>query len=131
MGGLRRSRDIDGFDVRVLEQLAVVGNRTLRPGRLGDIGEPLGADLGEMQALGQRMGGASLGADAAAPAGADDRYAYLLHETLQGAAASSYYRLILSKRAAVSPMIFCLSAEESRGTLLIRPTGSSSPMSKG
>jgi len=53
------------------------------PGRLGDLGEPLGADLGEMQALGQRMGGASLGADAAAPAGADDRYVYLLHETLQ------------------------------------------------
>jgi len=67
------------------------------------------------------MGGASPARMPPHQPGAMTATSICFHETLQGAAASSYYRLILSKRAAVSPMIFCLSAEDSRGTLLIRP----------
>ena len=76
---------ISGF----FEQLAIVGDRALRPGRLGDLGEALGPDLREMQALREGMGGAGLGADAAAPARADDRYADLLHGTSSIAASQS------------------------------------------
>ncbi len=79
MSRLRRRGYADGLDLVHPEQLAVIADRRSRPGRLRHFGEAFRTDLGQMEAPGQRMGRASLRADAAAPAGPDDRYADLSH----------------------------------------------------
>jgi len=79
--GFRGGRDVHGLDLTVVEQPAIVGDRALGACDLRHLGEALGADLREVQALGQGMGGAGLGTYAAAPARTDDGDSDLFHGT--------------------------------------------------
>ena len=55
MRRLRRGADIDRVDVGDLEQLAIIGVGGSRACRPAHLGEPLGARLGDVQALDQRV----------------------------------------------------------------------------
>jgi hypothetical protein len=72
MGGLRRRGNVDRVDLLHVEKLAPLGRGLARVGGGGHLGEPSRVDLGDVEAVDQGVGGAGIGADAAAPAGADD-----------------------------------------------------------
>src|SRR5205807_2562849 len=77
--GLRCCRNIYRFDLGDGEQLTIVGYCDAGAGRLGHLGQALGADLRQMQAFYQRVRGAGMRTDAAAPARADDADINLFH----------------------------------------------------
>jgi len=68
---LRRGADIDHGNVGVLDDVAVIERRAGRLGERFDLGEAIRADLANVQLVDQRRARERLGADAAAPAGAD------------------------------------------------------------
>ena len=76
---LRRGADIDHRDVRVAHDVLVVERRGRGPGERLDLGQAVRADLADVQLVHQRRARQRLGADAAAPAGADHRGFDLLH----------------------------------------------------
>jgi hypothetical protein len=76
--GLRCCRNIDRRSGDG-EQLTIIAHRGAGSGRLGRLGQALGADLRQVQAFHQRVRGAGVGADAAAPARADDADINLFH----------------------------------------------------
>src|SRR5215472_10399277 len=76
---LGRGADIDHRDRRVLDDILVVERGGRRLGERFDLGQTIGADLADMQLVDQRRARERLGADTAAPAGADDRDFYLFH----------------------------------------------------
>ena len=82
MRGLRGGRDVDRVDVGDVEQLVVVRGGRPRARRPDHLLQPLRPDLRDVQAPDQRMRGARLRADAAAPTRADDADANLLHGSL-------------------------------------------------
>ena len=72
VGGLGRGRNQDGVDGGDFQQIAIVGRRRARIRLLRDFREPLGPRFRDVQLVDEGIGRARLGADAAAPAGADD-----------------------------------------------------------
>jgi hypothetical protein len=72
VGVFRRGADIDDGDVRIGEDVAVIQRRGRRMGQRRDLGEPVRPDFADMQLAAQRRARQRLGADASAPAGADD-----------------------------------------------------------
>ena len=80
--GFRRRRNHDRADVRIREQLAVVGGGRSGVGLRGDFLQPLFADFRDMQLADVGAGGTRLGADASAPANSYDGYVDLLHRGL-------------------------------------------------
>src|SRR5262249_779339 len=80
MDGLRGRGNIDGVDLLDVEQLAPFGRGLARIGRGGDLGKPLRLDLGNIEAVDERVRRAGVGTDAPAPAGADDADVYSAHD---------------------------------------------------
>ena len=78
---LRRSRDIDRLDFLDLEQFAVVRGSGAWAGGLRDLGQAFRTRFGDMQASHQRVTGARLGTNTAAPAGANDCDFHGFHST--------------------------------------------------
>ena len=77
--GFRRGGDIHRVDLGDAEQLAIIGHCGAGIGRLRHFRQALRKDLRQMQVFHQRVRGARLRANAAAPAGADDADIDLLH----------------------------------------------------
>ena len=75
----RSGRDDQRFNLRVGDQLPIVGHRRAGAGRARHLGEPLGANLRQVQTADQRTRRAGPRADTAAPARADDADADLPH----------------------------------------------------
>ena len=69
--GFRRRRDVDDRNVVVLDDVLVVERRGGGLGQRLHLGEPVRPDLADVQLVAQRRARQRLGADAAAPAGAD------------------------------------------------------------
>src|SRR5215470_7799514 len=76
---LGRGADINHRDRRVLDDVLVVERGGRRLGERLDLGQTVRADLADMQLVDQRRARERLGADTAAPAGADDRDFNLFH----------------------------------------------------
>src|SRR5215467_1424028 len=76
---LGRGADIDHRDRRVLDDVLIIERGGRRLGERFDLGQTIGADLADMQLVDQRRARERLGADTAAPAGADDRDFNLFH----------------------------------------------------
>src|SRR5205823_1800052 len=68
---LRSSADIDYGDIGIVHDLAVIERGRCRLGQRLDLGQTVGADFADVQFVDQRGARKRLGANAAAPAGAD------------------------------------------------------------